>query len=198
MELTEHRERSGLSETDLREIRGLLASAQGYAVLGRDRKRVGIFIELSDVDGDQIAVRRDGVFVWRRELLSLATVANVLPERRVILLNVESSTLEEEPVAAADPDPTEDTDWRGRIARYVTHDDGGPAEVSEREDSPADRHLRFISTSAGYTLVEVEGRPPLPGSTVAVPEQLGPFLVMKLGQSPLPNDDRICAYLVPR
>ena len=196
MELTEQRERSGPSETDPGEIRGLLAAAQGYAVLGRDRKRVGIFIEFADADGERIAVRRDGVFVWRRELLSLATVATVLPERRVILLNVESSSLDEEPVAA--PDPTDAADWRGRIARYVSPGEGEDPEIPRREDSPVDRHLRFISTSAGYRLVEAEGRPPSAGSTVAVPEQVGSFLVLKLGPSPLPNDDRVCAYLAPR
>jgi hypothetical protein len=30
-----------------------------------------------------------------------------------------------------------------------------------------------------------------------MPDAPGSFLVAKLGPSPLPNDDRICAYLAP-
>lgn len=169
----------------LGEIRELLAAAQGYAVLGRDRKRVGIFIELPDGDGEQIAIRRDGVLVWRRALLPLATVASVLPERRVVLLNVARRALDEEPVVPPEP-PQEDLAWRERIESYVS---SGNGESNE--------HLRFISSPSGYKLVEAKGRPPSAGSTVVVPEQDGSFRVMKLGPSPLPQDDRVCAYLAP-
>jgi hypothetical protein len=171
----------------LEEVRRLLTSAQGYAVLGRDRKRVGIFIELADPgrDVEHIAIRRDGVFVWRRELLPLASVERVLPEQRAVLVDVEGDGLQGEQVPVPEP-AREDSDWRGRIARYVAASEGEP-----------DRHLRFISTPSGYRLVEAEGPPPSSGTTVAVSEQFGPFLVMRLGPSPLPNDDRICAYLAP-
>lgn len=175
-----------LEPTDHRgfaEVRRLLGAAQGYAVLGRDRKRVGIFIELEDADGGRIAVRKDGVFFWRRDLLPLANVAEVVPDRRLVLLDEEHWVTTEE--RADDPAPA-DQDWRGRIESYVT---------SAEPDH--DRHLRFISTPSGYTLMEAEGRPPSPGSTVALSEDLGAFLVMKLGPSPLPNDDRTCAYLAP-
>jgi hypothetical protein len=158
-------------------------------VLGRDRKRLGIFIELADVgrDDERIAIRRDGVFVWRRELLPLATVGRVFPEQRVVLLDVEGDGVPGEHVPASEPArEATDSDWRGRIARYVAASEGEP-----------DRHLRFISTPSGYRLVEAEGPPPSSGATVAVSEQFGPFLVMRLGPSPLPNDDRICAYLAP-
>lgn len=168
---------------DLAEVRQLLGSAQGYAVLDQDRTRVGIFIELADEDGDRIAVRKDGVFFWRRDLLPLATVAEVVPERRLILLDVEDPATTQE---HADDQAVVDHDWRGRIESYVSSGESG-----------TDRHLRFISTPSGYTLTEAEGRPPSPGSTVALPEEVGPYLVMRLGPSPLPNDDRTCAYLAP-
>ena len=162
-------------------VRGLLADARGYLVVGPDRRKVGIFIE--SADEKQIAIRRDGVFVWRRELLPLTRVAEVDRDRRLIVLNGDSAS----PAEDMAPDPGRvDPDWRGRIESYVSSGENGP-----------DRHLRFISTPSGYTLREEEGRPPSPGSTVAVSEQLGPFLVMRLGPSPLPNDDRICAYLAP-
>ena len=173
---------------ELGEIRELLAAAQGYAVLGRDRKPVGIFIELPDGDGEQIAIRRDGVLVWRRAHLPLATVARVLPERRVVLLNIGRRALDEKPVTALEPPkpPQKDLDWRERIESYVSSGTG-----------ESDQHLRFISSPSGYTLVEAEGRPPSPGSTVVLPEQVGSFRVMKLGPSPLPRDRRVCAYLAP-
>jgi hypothetical protein len=162
-------------------VRGLLAGARGYQVVGPDRKKVGVFIE-SDCEG-RIAIRRDGVLFWRRELVPLARVAEVDPDRRLVVLNGESH-------APADDDapevPAIEPDWRGRIESYVSPGENGP-----------DRHLRFISTPSGYTLMEEKGQPPSPGSIVVVPEQLGPFLVMRLGPSPLPNDDRICAYLAP-
>jgi len=162
-------------------VRRLLAAAQGYMVVGVDRKKVGIFIE--PAGEEQIAIRRDGVFVWRRELLPLARVAEVDPDRRLIVLNGDGHARSDEEVEEA---THVDPDWRGRIESYVSPGENGP-----------DRHLRFISTPSGYTLTEAEGRPPSPGSTVAVSDELEPFLVMKLGPSPLPNDDRICAYLSP-
>ena len=176
-------------DRDLAEVRRVLDAAQGYAVLGRDGKRAGVFIEVDGADGDRIAIRKDGVFLWRRELLPLTRVEDVVPERRLILLNGErdAAALEK----PADEPEAADRDWRGRIESYVSS--------GEAEGAPgtAARHLRFISTPSGYRLLETEGPPPSTGATVAVSEQLGPFLVMKLGPSPLPNDDRICAYLAP-
>jgi hypothetical protein len=110
------------ADRDLPEVQRLLAAAQGYVVFGRDRKRVGILIEVAaDSNGGKIAVRRDGVFVWRRELLSLATVARVDNEEHTVLLNVESDALHDdpEPIAATpEPAPDRESDWRGRISRY--------------------------------------------------------------------------------
>jgi hypothetical protein len=62
---------------------------------------------------------------------------------------------------------------------------------------PARRHLALVPTDDGYTLVELEGDPPrvgtrLSGSDLSV---RGRFTVSKVGPSPLPADDRRCAYL---
>ena len=38
-------------------------------------------------------IRHDGVFLWRRRVLPLATVAAVLPERGAVVLNVDRRTL---------------------------------------------------------------------------------------------------------
>lgn len=56
-------------------------------------------------------------------------------------------------------------------------------------------HLLFVSKSSGYELAEREGDPPAPGSEVEAGDRR--FTVAKVAPSPLPGDDRVCAYLEP-
>ena len=56
-----------------------------------------------------------------------------------------------------------------------------------------DKHLLFVTKSTGYELVERDGDPPALGESVEV-EDLS-FTVTKVGPSPLPQDERACAYL---
>jgi hypothetical protein len=58
----------------------------------------------------------------------------------------------------------------------------------------ADKHLLFLSRPTGYELAEREGEPPAPGDEVELDGE-GNFVVVKVAQSPLPQDDRPCAYL---
>jgi hypothetical protein len=58
----------------------------------------------------------------------------------------------------------------------------------------ADKHLLFLSRPTGYELAEGEGEPPAPGDEVELDGE-GSFVVVKVAQSPLPQDDRPCAYL---
>jgi hypothetical protein len=53
-------------------------------------------------------------------------------------------------------------------------------------------YLIFVWTPAGYELREQEGEPPKVGDRVEVGEQT--VWVTKLGVSPLPGDNRACAY----
>ena len=62
--------------------------------------------------------------------------------------------------------------------------------------SPDGKHLVFVSKPSGYELLERDGEPPEPGSEVEV-EEGGRYTVIKLAPSPLPQDDRTCAYLQP-
>jgi hypothetical protein len=55
-------------------------------------------------------------------------------------------------------------------------------------------HLVFISKPSGYELAERQGDAPAAGSEVDEGEAR--FLVSKVAPSPLPGDDRLCAYLV--
>jgi hypothetical protein len=55
------------------------------------------------------------------------------------------------------------------------------------------KHLLFIWKPTGYELREGEGDPPAVGSEVDGDD--GKLRVTKIAPSPLPNDDRPCAYL---
>ncbi|MGH3046701.1 MAG: hypothetical protein ACRDNC_06825 [Gaiellaceae bacterium] len=57
------------------------------------------------------------------------------------------------------------------------------------------KHLLFVSKPTGYELVEREGEAPEPGSEVELGDDGLRFTVSKIGPSPLPQDDRSCAYL---
>jgi hypothetical protein len=61
----------------------------------------------------------------------------------------------------------------------------------------AGKHLLFVSRPTGYELVERDGDPPSPGSQVDLQENGARFEVVKVTSSPLPQDDRPCAYLQP-
>jgi hypothetical protein len=57
------------------------------------------------------------------------------------------------------------------------------------------KHLLFVSKPSGYELVERDGEAPEPGSEVELGDDGLRFTVSKIGPSPLPQDDRSCAYL---
>ena len=61
----------------------------------------------------------------------------------------------------------------------------------------AGKYILFVSRPTGYELVEREGDPPAPGTQVALEENGARFEVVKVAPSPLPQDDRPCAYLQP-
>ena len=57
-------------------------------------------------------------------------------------------------------------------------------------------HCLFVSKPTGYELVDREGVPPPVGSIVELDGQ-GRWVVNRISQSPLPQDRRPCAYLLP-
>jgi hypothetical protein len=57
------------------------------------------------------------------------------------------------------------------------------------------KHLLFVSKPSGYELVERDGEAPEAGSQVEVGDDGLRFTVAKVGPSPLPQDERPCAYL---
>jgi hypothetical protein len=75
-----------------------------------------------------------------------------------------------------------------------------PAGVVERRPEPvrseqaAAAWVAFASTTAGYRLVERSEPLPDAGSTIELPE-VGEVIVLRVGRSPLPHDERSCAFL---
>ena len=54
-------------------------------------------------------------------------------------------------------------------------------------------HLRFVLRAGSYTVLPCDGEPPVPGQLVELDGER--FIVAKIGRSPLPSDQRPCAYL---
>ena len=74
----------------------------------------------------------------------------------------------------------------------------GPTDLDSRSMAEG-KYLLFISRPTGYELAEREGEPPEVGSEVELDEgRGGRFVVSKIAPSPLPQDDRPCAYLQVR
>ena len=62
--------------------------------------------------------------------------------------------------------------------------------------SGGERHLLFVSKPTGYELTERAGEPPAPGTELSLDED-GRHVVTKIASSPMPGDERRCAYLQP-
>jgi hypothetical protein len=199
---------------DRRRVRELLATACQYAVLEQRGRRIGAFIELVGADDDGIAIRRDGIFLWRRRELPITVVAKVLPKQRAVVLKVDSreldrtnaeSTFVSGSAPSDDESASSDGAWQERIARYVSINDGNGDEQNSGEDAERaeaggdegadENHLLFVPTAGGYLLVEGDGPPPAALGEVTVPGHEGLFRVVKVSSSPLPNDSRVCAYV---
>jgi len=116
---------------------------------------VGVFIELAGPGGERIAIRHDGVLLWRRRLLPITTVASVFPEQRAVVLNLDRRTLGStmavpDAVAATPLSAEEGADfsgeWQERIARYVSP---GKSEADQANADRADAASKPSAESAG-------------------------------------------------
>jgi hypothetical protein len=185
----------------------LLGAAAGYAVFDPRGRRIGLVIELADdpeSGGQRLAIRREGVVVWRRRLVPLEAIERVDAERRFVVVAEDRDPVRVVPT----PEPTHH-ELLGRIDAYtrpesVRNGEEATPGLEEEERSvtrstpvASDRYLRFVSTPSGYRLEEQDGEPPALGTAIKgidLPERL---VVVKLGPSPLPHDSRVCAFLEP-
>jgi hypothetical protein len=82
------------------------------------------------------------------------------------------------------------------VAKAVGEERRGRCPDHQHADDSS--HLLFVPSADGYQLLEQEGPPPEPGSTVEVAEADGAgvrLLVAKVGGAPLPGVRLACAYL---
>ena len=115
---------------------------------------------------------------------------------------VEDVTLEEQPaddVALAEP-AVEGVAFEEPVVEEAFAEapmDAGWAEEPAADivaaPEPAAACVAFAPTTRGYRLVPL-GAVPAAGETIDVPD-VGPRLVLRVGRSPYPLDDRICAFV---
>ena len=72
----------------------------------------------------------------------------------------------------------------------------GYVDVTAPEPDPRTACVAFAPTTDGYRLVALEAAPE-PGETIDIAE-VGEYLVLRVGRSPIPGDDRRCAYVEER
>jgi hypothetical protein len=198
-------------QIDLEPAPDLLARAGGHAVVDQNGRRVGSVIGVvrdPDTDAEQLAIRDEGMFFWRRRLVPMEAVAGLATKKRRVVLSVDRKALRRGDAKSPGPPeneelmPWEEPSVLERIGSYVER----PEEVEEEPEPPASgedggdlpsRHLLFVSSAEGYALVEREGTPPAVGTRVEEPDLGGSLVVVKVGTSPLPMDDRPCGFLEP-
>jgi hypothetical protein len=196
-----------VDEIDLAAAPDLLARAGGHAVVDQNGRRVGSVIGVvrdPDTDAEQLAIRDEGTFFWRRRLVPLDAVAGLATKKRRVVLSVDRKALRRGeatspgPPQDEEPMPWEEPSVLERIGSYVERPEAADDEAEPPEDDSGDlpsRHLLFVSSTEGYALVEREGTPPAVGTRVEEPELGGSLVVIKVGTSPLPMDDRPCGFL---
>ena len=72
----------------------------------------------------------------------------------------------------------------------------GYLDETAPEVDPRTACVAFAPTTDGYRLVALEAQPE-PGETIDIAE-VGEYLVLRVGSSPIPGDDRRCAYVEER
>lgn len=73
------------------------------------------------------------------------------------------------------------------------------ASAAPHPETPLERHLAFVGSPAGYSLVEVDGPPPVVDTIVELPEASGVsgrYRVLRVGSANMPGVDAPCVYLL--
>ena len=104
---------------------------------------------------------------------------------------------EPEPILEAVPDlePEPEPDVVPELQPVVAAEPTVDIEEPAAPEIAAPTCIAFASTPRGYRLVELgDGRLPNVGEHVELPD-VGELVVLRLGPSPLPSDERVCVYL---
>jgi len=109
------------------------------------------------------------------------------------VLDVEPQSVESQAELMEEPQPAEVmlTELHEALAAEV-----GYLDESAREVDPRTACVAFAPTTDGYRLVALEAQPE-PGEMIDIAE-VGEYLVLRVGSSPIPGDDRRCAYVEER
>jgi hypothetical protein len=86
----------------------------------------------------------------------------------------------------------------GRAVSVAGAEGAVVAETGTAAAAPVLSHVAFVPTAAGYALVERDGPAPEVGAVVESPDGQDSLVVTRVGRSPLPFDERPCAYLERR
>ena len=159
----------------------------GWRPLGEVLVDAGLLAErdlLEALAEQERSGQRLGEVLVARGFVSGAAVANALAEQRGSFFKTEHGF--------------------GTGLRALTDRSEGPEPATEPEAPPLSAtparpvgHLLFLPTPSGYLLLEQTGAAPTVGDILEVPQlPNAPLVVTKLAGSPLPRDQRVCAYLV--
>ncbi len=154
----------------------------------------------ADAGHERVAIRHERIFLWRRRLLPLETVARVVPEQRAVLLTLDRQALDRldpgdeadgtRPLSAEAARPR--SDWLERIERYNAGGQGERAELKPgpdagREPPPSERAQEPIppAHTDGQSLeLRVLDQPPAERHLLFVPTTDGYLLVEREGPPP--------------
>ena len=128
--------------------------------------------------------------------LEAATAPGEAPEATVVPIapRLEEPATVVELAAESAPEPPAAETAPERPAAPVSVVTSLPIAVVQPETQPSFGWVAFASTTSGYRLIHLTGAIPAVGATVDIPD-LGERLVLRLGRSPLWQDQRTCAFL---
>jgi hypothetical protein len=142
-----------------------------------------VSVELEPITGD-----------GEEPVRSAELVVSVEPEPVVGVVLEPVASAEPESMVSAEPEPI------SSLEAAPTQSEPMPAPTLLRTSLPAPAPkspfgwVAFASTTTGYRLVHLSGPIPMVGETLDVPD-IGELLVLRLGRSPLPADERTCVFL---
>jgi hypothetical protein len=157
----------------------LIATVRRHAAAMREHLR--------DAGSDELEAR----------IQALVDRADALEQRERELYEPEEPPAEDVAERQAEPDAEAEAVFAHTCAPAEPVAADAPVEAHEPEPEPVETratHLLFVAGVEGYDLVEREGPCPARGEVVVLGER--ELLVAKVAPSPLPGDERACAYLL--